>query len=98
MENNDGYYDPGPEDFFDAALRGGRHRDRANDYDNQNGEDGEVEDELAETLLLVVLCLAVSVLLYIRNQWVERRRRENEQANAANNNNNAPGGQNVGAR
>ncbi|KAI0272118.1 hypothetical protein BGY98DRAFT_1002630 [Russula aff. rugulosa BPL654] len=58
--------DLGPEDMFDAALRGG-HR----------GEDEQ--DEFAETMILVVLCLIVSLLLYIRGRWVERLRREERQ-------------------
>jgi SEL1 protein len=52
--------------MFDAALRGG-HR----------GEDEQ--DEFAETMILVVLCLIVSLLLYIRGRWVERLRREEQQ-------------------
>jgi SEL1 protein len=58
--------DLGPEDMFDAALRGG-HR----------GEDEQ--DEFVETMILVVLCLIVSLLLYIRGRWVERLRREEQQ-------------------
>ena len=58
--------DIGPEDMFDAALRGG----------NRGEEDG---DEFAETMILVVLCLIVSLLLYIRGRWVERLRREEQQ-------------------
>ncbi|KAF9228392.1 HCP-like protein [Gyrodon lividus] len=58
--------DFGPEDYFDGALRGG-HR-------------GEEEvDEFAETMLLVALCLAVAVLLYIRTRLVERARQGREQ-------------------
>ena len=52
--------------MFDAALRGG-HR----------GEDEQ--DEFFETMILVVLCLIVSLLLYIRGRWVERLRREEQQ-------------------
>ncbi|KAI0000900.1 hypothetical protein BJV77DRAFT_1057826 [Russula vinacea] len=58
--------DLGPEDMFDAALRGG----------NREEEDG---DEFVETMILVVLCLIVSLLLYIRGRWVERLRREEQQ-------------------
>lgn len=59
--------DFGPEDYFDGALRGG-----------QRGE--EEEDEFAETMLLVALCAAVAVLIYVRTRIVERtRRREQEQ-------------------
>ena len=35
-------------------------------------------------MLLVVLCAAVSVLLYVRGRWVERLRREEEQRRLAN--------------
>ncbi|KAI0002186.1 HCP-like protein [Russula compacta] len=56
----------GPEDMFDAALRGG-HRG------NDEG------DEFVETMMLVVLCLIVSLLLYIRGRWIERLRREEQQ-------------------
>ena len=38
----------------------------------------EMIDDLFETMLLVMLCLAISTLLYIRNRW-ERRRREEEE-------------------
>ncbi|KAI0251144.1 hypothetical protein BJV78DRAFT_1282662 [Lactifluus subvellereus] len=58
--------DLGPEDMFEGALRGGH---RGND-------DG---DEFVETMVLVVLCLIVSLLLYIRGRWVERLRREEQQ-------------------
>ncbi|KAI9441659.1 hypothetical protein H4582DRAFT_2110434 [Lactarius indigo] len=58
--------DIGPEDMFDAALRGGH---RGNDE----------ADEFVETMMLVVLCLIVSLLLYIRGRWVERLRREERQ-------------------
>jgi len=58
--------DYGPEDYFDASLRGGRR-----------GE--EEDDEFAETMLLVLLCIAVSVLLYVRGRWAERLRREQAQ-------------------
>jgi SEL1 protein len=58
--------DFGPEDMFDAALRGGHRRE-------------ENADEFVETMMLVVLCLIVSLLLYIRGRWVERLRREEQQ-------------------
>jgi len=76
--------DYGPEDYFDGAMRGG-HR-------------GEYEghDEFAETMLLVGLCLAVSVLLYVRTRLVERMRREAE-GNGANGNNDGQGQQQAGA-
>ena len=59
--------DFGPEDYFDAAMRGQRYREE------------ESVDEFAETMLLVVLCLMVSVLLYVRGRWVDRIRREEEE-------------------
>ena len=58
--------DLGPEDMFDAALRGGHRGD-------------DEADEFVETMMLVVLCLIVSLLLYIRGRWVERLRREERQ-------------------
>ncbi|KAL1941435.1 hypothetical protein VTO73DRAFT_7252 [Trametes versicolor] len=64
--------DFGPEDYFDAAMRGNRYREE------------EDVDEFAETMLLVVLCLLVSVLLYVRGRWVERLRQEEEQRRQAN--------------
>lgn len=60
--------DFGPEDYFDAALRGGRR-----------GE--ENLDEFLEMTLLVGLCLVVAVLIYIRTRFVERIRREQEERN-----------------
>lgn len=44
-------------------MRGGNH------------DDMEI-DELGETMVLVILCLVISVLLYIRTRIVERMRRE----------------------
>ncbi|KAI0079287.1 HCP-like protein [Panus rudis PR-1116 ss-1] len=64
---NDRDSDFGPEDYFDAAIRGG----------NRDGD--EDVDEFAETMLLVLLCVAVSTLLFIRGRWVERMRREEEE-------------------
>jgi len=58
--------DIGPEDMFDAALHGGHRGD-------------DEADEFVETMMLVVLCLIVSLLLYIRGRWVERLRRERQQ-------------------
>jgi len=63
---NDRDGDYGPEDYFDAATRG-QHRDE------------EEVDDFAETMLLVVLCLVVSVLLYVRGRWMERMRRDEQQ-------------------
>ncbi|KAL4079286.1 hypothetical protein J3A83DRAFT_4208580 [Scleroderma citrinum] len=60
--------DFGPEDYFDAALRGG-HRGEEN------------VDEFVEMVLLVGLCLVVAVLIYIRTRLVERARREQEERN-----------------
>ena len=53
-------------------MRGQRYREE------------EDVDEFAETMLLVVLCLMVSILLYVRGRWVERLRREEEQRRQAN--------------
>ncbi|KAI0918983.1 hypothetical protein AcV5_002018 [Taiwanofungus camphoratus] len=61
---NDRDGDFGPEDYFEGATRG-RH-----------GAD-EV-DEFAETMLLVILCLLLSVLLYFRGRWMDRMRREEQ--------------------
>ena len=52
--------------MFDAALRGG----------NREEEDA---DEFVETMVLVVLCLIVSLLLYIRGRWVKQLGREEQQ-------------------
>lgn len=52
----------GPEDYFDGMTRGNR-------------EDADY-DEFGETMLLILLCLVISVLLYIRTRIVERMRRE----------------------
>ncbi|KAI0753061.1 HCP-like protein [Daedaleopsis nitida] len=59
--------DFGPEEYFDGAMRGHRYREE------------EDVDEFAETMLLVVLCLMVSTLLYVRGRWMERIRREEEE-------------------
>jgi len=58
--------DFGPEDYFEGAMRGG-----------QRGE--ENIDEFWETILLVLLCLAVSILLYVRTRMVDRMRRRDQQ-------------------
>lgn len=55
----------GPEDYFEGAMRGGNR-----------GE--EQVDQFGETMILVALCLAVTVLLYVRTRLVERMRREQE--------------------
>ncbi|KAM6502505.1 hypothetical protein JOM56_002482 [Amanita muscaria] len=55
--------DFGPEDYFEAALRGGNR-------ENANG------DDFTDTMLLVLIVLVISVLLYIRTRMVERMRRE----------------------
>jgi SEL1 protein len=39
-------------------------------------------DEFGETMILVILCIAVSVLLYVRTRLVERIRREQDAAPA----------------
>ncbi|ESK93648.1 ubiquitin-protein ligase sel1 [Moniliophthora roreri MCA 2997] len=58
--------DFGPEDYFEAALRGG-HR----------GE--EDVDEFSETMLLVLLTFTVSVLIYFRTRMVRRMRHDQQQ-------------------
>jgi len=55
--------------MFDAALRGG-HREE------------EDADDFVETMALVLLCLIVSLMLYICGRWVERLRREEAAAEA----------------
>ena len=42
-------------------------------------QESEMDHEFVETTMLVVLCLIVSLLLYIRGRWVERLRREERQ-------------------
>ena len=58
--------DFGPEDYFEATLRGNREL---------NGN----EDDFMDTMLLVVIVLVISVLLYIRTRIVERMRREQQE-------------------
>jgi SEL1 protein len=70
---NDRDSDWGPEDYFDGAMRGG-----------QRGEAAEEIDELAETMLLVALCLAISLLVYLRARWMEGLRRAVEGGEEAN--------------
>ncbi|KAF8201015.1 hypothetical protein BJ912DRAFT_1054465 [Pholiota molesta] len=67
----------GPEDYFEGMTRGNR-------------EDADY-DEFGETMLLVLLCLVISVLLYIRTRIVERMRREvrEQQGQGGNQNQNA---------
>lgn len=36
-------------------------------------------DQFLETMVLVLLCVTVSVLLYVRGRWVERMQREEQQ-------------------
>lgn len=66
-ERQDSDYDP--EDYFDAAVRGG-NRER------QNGD-----DDFTETAILIGLVLLVTALIFLRARIVERiRREEREQA------------------
>ncbi|KIJ51304.1 hypothetical protein M422DRAFT_223812 [Sphaerobolus stellatus SS14] len=65
-EAEGGSGDFGPEDYFDGSLRGGRR------------EIEDDEDEFLETIFLVVLCVLVSGLIYLRGRWVERRRQQDE--------------------
>lgn len=62
--------DFGPEDYFDGTMRGG------------NRDDAEL-DEFGETMVLVVLCLVISILLYIRTRIVERMRRDQREQGQA---------------
>lgn len=54
--------DFGSDDYFDGTMRGNR-------------EEADL-DEFGETMLLVLLCLVISVLLYVRTRIVERMRRD----------------------
>ncbi|KAF8622649.1 hypothetical protein AX15_006760 [Amanita polypyramis BW_CC] len=59
--------DFGPEDYFEAALRGG------------NRELNADEDDFTDTMLLVLIVFVISALLYIRTRIVERMRREQQE-------------------
>ncbi|KAF8967950.1 hypothetical protein BDZ97DRAFT_1802104 [Flammula alnicola] len=61
--------DFGPEDYFDGTMRGNR-------------EDVEI-DEFGETMILVLLCIVISILLYIRTRIVERMRRDQREQGQA---------------
>ena len=37
------------------------------------------EDDFAETMLLAVLCVVISLLIYLRSRWSEQRRRQAEE-------------------
>lgn len=58
--------DFGPEDYFEAAIRGGHQRE-------------EEVDELMETMLLVALCALVAVLIYVRTRIVRRTRGQEQE-------------------
>jgi SEL1 protein len=58
--------DFGPEDYFEAALRGGHRRE-------------EEVDELTETMLLVALCALVALLIYVRTRIVRRARGQEQE-------------------
>ncbi|KAH9485480.1 putative Sel1-like repeat-containing protein C1B3.10c [Psilocybe cubensis] len=58
----------GPEDYFDGMRAGNR-------------DDAEL-DEFGETMVLVILCLVISILLYIRTRIVERMRRDQREQQA----------------
>jgi len=62
--------DFGPDDYLEGTLRGA------------NREDGEI-DEFGETVVLVLLCLVISILLYIRTRIVERMRRDQREQGQA---------------
>lgn len=49
-------------------------------YGRRRGANDQVEgDEMAETMVLVLLCTVVTVLIWARGRWVERGRREDDQ-------------------
>jgi SEL1 protein len=75
-EREEGAGDFGPEDYFDAAMRGGAHHRRGRGA----GEGAAEGDEIGETLLLVLLCVSISILLYVRRRLVDRMRRDHEEA------------------
>lgn len=49
-----------------------------------NRERQDDADEFQETMLLVLLCLAVSILLYLRTRLVDRMRRDQQQPQGPN--------------
>ncbi|KLO11107.1 hypothetical protein SCHPADRAFT_906341 [Schizopora paradoxa] len=60
----------------------------------RRGDRDAEEDDFADTMLLAVLCVVISLLIYLRGRWSEQRRREAEQrrgreaaGNGAGNNN-----------
>jgi SEL1 protein len=58
--------DFGPEDYFEAAIRGGHQRE-------------EEVDEFMETMLLVALCALVAILIYVRTRIVRRTRGQEQE-------------------
>lgn len=74
----------GPDDYFEGALRAARRHGHTHGDPRPGADDGvEGDDEFTETMILVLLCMAVSVLIWLRGRWVEQRRREEEQRRAA---------------
>lgn len=73
----------GPDEYAEGAMRGHR-RDGAGHGPHAAEGRGQhqqaEEDEFAETMFLVALCLMVSGLIWLRGRWVERQRREEEEA------------------
>ncbi|KAJ4483802.1 hypothetical protein J3R30DRAFT_3328743 [Lentinula aciculospora] len=55
----------GGEDYLDTSLRGGLS--------------SEDDDEYSETMLLIMLCVTVSVLIYVRTRIVRRMRHDQQQ-------------------
>ncbi|KAF4563274.1 ERAD-associated protein [Pleurotus pulmonarius] len=71
----------------DDPIQWARERRNDRDRDGEFGPDdyydggvrrGDDDDELGETVLLVLLCLTVSVLLYVRTRLMDQMRREQQ--------------------
>ncbi|KAB5589505.1 MMS2 protein [Ceratobasidium theobromae] len=60
-----------PEDFFDGMMQRRPHR-----LDDENEDE---DDEFLETMFLVLLCAAISGLVYLRGRWVARQAEEQRQ-------------------
>lgn len=60
--------DFGPDDDFDGALRGSRRK--AHD----DKDDLDEEEEFEETVLILIICLVVSGLFWLRHRLAQRAR------------------------
>ncbi|KAJ7647649.1 hypothetical protein FB45DRAFT_894034 [Roridomyces roridus] len=77
----------GPQDDEDPIQwardrRNAEQQDRDTEFgpdDYMGGRDGDTDD-FSDTVLLLLLCLAVSVLVYVRTRIVDRMRREQQPA------------------